>query len=59
MITYVDTSTLIIDEPGSLAAAAIWDKSDVVASVVLTYVEARAVLAERHHRCGYVAISYV
>ncbi len=48
MITYVDTSTLlklIIEEPGSDEAAALWDQSDVLASVRILYAEARAALA--------------
>ncbi len=48
MITYVDTSTLIkllIDEVGTAEAAAIWDEPDVLATVRVTHVEARAALA--------------
>jgi uncharacterized protein len=48
MITYVDTSTLIkliIEEPGSDAAASLWDQSEVVASARILLVEARAALA--------------
>lgn len=48
MITYVDTSTmikLIVSEPGSGAAADIWDGADVLASARILYVEARAALA--------------
>lgn len=48
MITYVDTSSLLkllIDEPGSEAAALIWDAADVAAGSVLLVVEARAALA--------------
>ncbi len=48
MITYVDTSTLIkllIDEVGTPEAAAIWDEPDVLATVRVAYVEARAALA--------------
>src|SRR4051794_27776503 len=48
MITYVDTSTfvkLIVEEPGSAAAAVLWDQSEVVASARILYVEARAALA--------------
>lgn len=48
MITYVDTSSLlnvVVEEAGSDAATAIWDASDVVASVCLVTVEARAALA--------------
>ena len=51
MITYVDTSSFIkvlIDEPGSDAAAALWDSSDTVAQVRIGYVEARAALAAAH-----------
>ncbi|CAB4592312.1 MAG: PIN domain-containing protein [Actinobacteria bacterium] len=48
MITYVDTSTLIkllIDEAGTAEAAAIWDEPDVLATVRVAHVEARAALA--------------
>ena len=55
MITYFDTSSLVkllIEEEGSEQAATVWDRADVVASVVLVEVEARAALAsaERGHR---------
>lgn len=64
MITYVDTSTLlklIIDENGSERAMAIWATADVLASVNLIVVEARAALAaakrvrrlsDAQHRCA-------
>ena len=48
MITYVDTSTLIkllIDEVGTTEAGFIWDEPDVLASVRVGHVEARAALA--------------
>lgn len=48
MITYVDTSTLImliVDEDGSERAELIWQAADSVASVSLVVVEARAALA--------------
>lgn len=48
MITYVDTSTLlklIVEEVGSDRAVTIWTAADVVASVSLITVEARASLA--------------
>ena len=48
MITYIDTSTLlklIIDEEGSERAMTIWSSADVVASVNLLAVEARAALS--------------
>ena len=48
MITYVDTSTLlklVIDEDGSDRASTIWTSADIVASVALIVVEARAALA--------------
>lgn len=51
MITYVDTSTLlklIVEELGSDTAAVIWDSADVLASVSLVVVEARAALAAAH-----------
>ena len=47
MITYLDTSTmlkLVIDEPGSQAALAVWTAAESVASVSLIVVEARAAL---------------
>ena len=48
MITYVDTSSLVklvVEEEGSHRAALIWDGADVLASVGLIVVEARAALA--------------
>lgn len=51
MITYVDTSMLlklVIEEAGSDVAAVIWDSVDVLASVGLVVVEARAALAAAH-----------
>lgn len=48
MITYVDTSTLLkrlLDEVGSARADVIWESADVLVSVVLVVVEARAALA--------------
>ncbi len=48
MITYVDTSTLIkllIDEAGTPEAGLIWDEPDVLVSVRVGHVEARASLA--------------
>jgi predicted nucleic acid-binding protein len=48
VITYVDTSSLlklVIEEEGSDRAALIWDAADVLASVGLIVVEARAALA--------------
>lgn len=48
MITYVDTSTLlklVVDEQGSDQAFAIWSSAELVASVALVTVEARAALA--------------
>ena len=48
MITYVDTSSLLkllIDEPGSDRVGLLWDTADVLASVALVVVEARAALA--------------
>lgn len=51
MITYVDTSTLlklVVEEAGSDLAAVIWDSADVLASVGLVVVEARAALAAAH-----------
>src|SRR3954454_19992607 len=47
MITYVDTFTLlklIIEEPGSDVAAALWDDSDGLTSVSIMYADARAAL---------------
>jgi predicted nucleic acid-binding protein len=49
VITYVDTSALIkllVEEEGSERAALIWNAADVLASVSVLAVEARAVLAE-------------
>jgi hypothetical protein len=51
LITYVDTSTLIklvVDEPGSEGAEAIWRAAEDLASVNLIVVEARATLAAAH-----------
>ncbi len=51
MITYIDTSSLLkllIDEEGSARVAWIWDVSDVVVSVALVSIEARAALAAAH-----------
>jgi predicted nucleic acid-binding protein len=51
VITYVDTSTmlkLVVEETGSDVAAVIWDSADVLASVGLVVVEARAALAAAH-----------
>jgi hypothetical protein len=48
VITYVDTSTLlklVVEETGSDVAAVIWESADVLASVGLVVVEARAALA--------------
>lgn len=49
MIAYFDTSAvmpLLIAEPGSHRAAALWDGADRVVSVRLVYPEARAALAQ-------------
>jgi predicted nucleic acid-binding protein len=49
LIVYLDTSALIplvIDEPSSLICARLWDESDEVVSVRITYVEAAAALAQ-------------
>lgn len=48
MITYVDTSVLVklvVEEPGSNRARAVWDASDALFTGVITYVEGRAALA--------------
>ena len=48
MITYIDTPTLIkllIDEVGTAEAGQIWDEPDILVSVRLGHVEARAALA--------------
>ena len=48
MITYVDTSVLVklvIEEPGSDQARAVWDGSSVLFTGVITYVEGRSALA--------------
>ena len=50
MITYVDTSVLVklvVEEPGSDRARAVWDASDVLFTGVISYVEGRAA----HCRC--------
>jgi predicted nucleic acid-binding protein len=47
VITYIDTSTvlkLVVDEPGSQAALAVWTAAESMASVSLIVVEARAAL---------------
>ena len=48
MIAYFDTSAfvpLVIDEPASRGAQALWDAADQIVSVRLLYPEARAALA--------------
>ena len=57
MIAYVDTSLvvrLLIDEPGSARAWAIWDEAEAAVSSLLVYPEARAALA-RAHREGRIS----
>lgn len=49
MIVYFDTSAivpLLIEEPGSAAAAQLWDRAERVVAVRLVYAEARAALAQ-------------
>ena len=49
MIAYFDTSAvvpLLVVEPGSIRAAALWDSADRVVSVRLIYPETRAALAQ-------------
>ena len=49
MIAYFDTSAvlpLLVDEPGSERAEALWDGADRVVSSRLVYPEARAALAQ-------------
>ena len=49
MIAYFDTSAvvpLLIDEPGSVRAAQLWDAADRVVSSRLVYPEGRAALAQ-------------
>ncbi|HZP28461.1 MAG TPA: type II toxin-antitoxin system VapC family toxin [Acidimicrobiia bacterium] len=49
MIAYFDTSAvvpLLVEEPGSNRAAAVWDEADRVTSARLLYPEARAALAQ-------------
>ena len=49
MIAYFDTSAvvpLLIEEPGTRAAAELWDRADRLVSVALVQVEARAALAQ-------------
>ena len=61
MITYVDTSTLIklvIDEIGTAEAAAIWDEPDVLATVRVAHVEARAALAAAQRQRRITAAAF-
>lgn len=49
MKAYFDTSALVpllVDEPGTAAAGAVWDDAERVVSVRLAYAEARAALAQ-------------
>ena len=49
MKAYFDTSALVpllIDEPGTDAAGAVWDEAERVVTVRLAYAEARAALAQ-------------
>ena len=57
MIAYFDTSALIpllVDEPASDAAERLWYRASWVASVRISYAEARAGLA-RAHRMGRIS----
>lgn len=50
-IVYLDTSALVklvVDEPGSALAAALWDGADLVVTSRLADAEVRAVLASGH-----------
>ena len=50
MTLYLDTSSLLklyVDEPGSLDVLALVESADVVATLTLTYTEARSALARR------------
>lgn len=61
MITYVDTSTLIkllIDEPGSERAEAIWDSADVLCAAGTLVVETRAALAAARRAGRLTATQY-
>jgi uncharacterized protein len=58
VIAYFDTSAvmpLLIAEPGSDRAAAMWDGADRVVSVRLVYPEARAALAHAERLGGLTA----
>jgi uncharacterized protein len=51
LIAYFDTSAvvpLLVEEPGSVRAATLWDGADRVVSVRLVYPEGRAALAQAH-----------
>lgn len=51
MIAYFDTSALVpllIEEPASKNARRIWGQADRVASIVLSYPEARAAIGRAH-----------
>jgi predicted nucleic acid-binding protein len=51
VIGYFDTSAvvpLLVAEPGSAGAAALWSQAERLVSVRLVYVEARAALAQAH-----------
>ncbi len=61
MITYVDTSTLIkllIDEIGTPEAAAIWDEPDMLVTVRIAHVEARAALAAARRQRRITAAAF-
>jgi uncharacterized protein len=58
VIAYFDTSAvvaLLVAEPGSTRAAALWDGADRVVSVRLSYPEARAALAQAERLGGLTA----
>jgi predicted nucleic acid-binding protein len=62
LITYVDTSSLlklVIEEPGSEQAGRLWDTADVLASVALVVVEARAALAAAERGARLTATQHV
>jgi predicted nucleic acid-binding protein len=61
LITYFDTSALVktlIAEPGSEAALDIWNASDVRATSMITYAEARAALAAARRDRRLIARSH-
>ena len=61
MILYLDTSSLVklyVDEPGSQDVARLLDKSEIAATSVLAYPEARAALARRRRERSLTPTSH-